>query len=87
MTTELPRVLTGNEVLIGIVFQNHKIRQAADKAVLPNLLFEPKEEDYPIIGVDIDVLLEVGPEICLLTLIEPAQVALAVRGDRFIQPV
>ena len=87
MTTELPRVLAGNEVLIGIVFQNHKIRQTADKAVLPDLLFETKEEDYPIIGVDIDVLLEVGPEICLLILVEPAKVALAVRGDRFIQPV
>ncbi|MNT58126.1 hypothetical protein D3C72_1955440 [compost metagenome] len=87
MRAELAGVLARDVVLVGVVLEDHQVGEGADEARLANFLLEAQEENDPVVARDIDFAPEIATQVALLVTAEPAQVALAMRGDAFVQAV
>jgi hypothetical protein len=88
VSTELPRVLARDVVLVGIVFQNHHIGQGTNEAPLTHFFLEPQKEKNPVVPRNIHMLAEVSFQVSLLIAAQPTGVAATARiSDTVIQPI
>ncbi|MNG29013.1 hypothetical protein D3C84_1143710 [compost metagenome] len=69
------------------MLEDDQVGHRANETDLANLLLETQEEHDPVVLVDVDLATEITAQIALVVAAQPAQVAVAMRGNAVIQTI